>query len=417
MVSVPSPIYPEAARFLNIARETGGFGVVPSAGFVSMPVATFEPTPKVNPIPDTALRGAMASPYDFQMGASWTEMSIGESPVYGDTIGHILANVFGDWTDTGTASTPTGTLSAAVTPGATALPVASGGASFLAGTLVQVGTTTTAEIVTVGTGSTSSSVVLSTPLRFSHLTAAPVTTVTAPITHTFATLNPASSTGLVSGQPATHTLLDRNQVAGSAGFFTDQFPYVCFSELELTGKPLGYLSWSGKATSQPQGTVSAPAAASFGTVRGIPAWRGTSTVAGTAISDVASWTITLSRDVKPIPTIDGTQGVYVISRGPLTGTFALDYSPALDESALNLLLNNTQPTLQWSTSNGLPGANLVSFTVNAELGAVTEAPLAVTDNLFSYNVSGTLVGNMTNIGNSGGWGIATITLVNAIGSY
>lgn len=416
MVAVPSPIYPEAARFLNIAREVGGFGVVPATGFVSIPVATFEPVPKVNPIPDMALRGAMAEPYDFQMGASWTEHSIGESPIYGDTIGHILANMFGDWTDIGTASTPTGTLSAGIAPGVIALPVASGGASFTTGMTVQIGTTTTAEIVTVGAGSTSTSIVVS-PTRFAHLTAAPIVNVTPPITHTFATLNPASSTGLVSGQPATHTVLDRNQVAGSAGFYTDQFPYMCFSEIEIMGKPLGYLSWSGKATSQPQGTVSSAAVANFSTVRGIPAWKGTSTVAGSAVSDVASWTITMSREVTPIPTIDGSQAVYVISRGPLKGTFALEYSPALDETALNLLLNNTQPTLVWSTSNGLTGANLVSFTVNAQMGAVTEAPLKVTSSLLGYSVSGTLVGNMTNVGNSGGWGVATIVLVNAVGSY
>lgn len=419
MVSVPSPVYPEAARFLNIGREIGGFGVVPTTGFVSVPVASFEPTPKVNPIPDTAVRGAMASPFDFQMGASWAELAIGESPLYGDTFGHILANIFGDWTDTGTASTPTSALSSNVAAGVLALPVASGGASFTAGMTVQVGTGTLAEVVTVGAGSTGTSIVLATgsPLRFAHLTGATIVNCTAPFTHIFATLNPASSTGLVSGQPATHTILDRNQVAGPSGFYTDQFPYVCFSEVMLTGKPLGYLSWSGKATSQPQGAVSAAAQASFGTVRGIPAWRGSSTIGGVAAFDIASWTITLSRKVDPIPTIDGTQAVYVISRGPLTGTFELAYNPALDESALNYLLQNTQPSLAWSTSNGLSGANLVSFTVNAQLGAVTEAPLKVTDSLFGYDLSGTLVGNQTNIGNSGGWGVATCTLVNAIGSY
>jgi hypothetical protein len=417
MVAIPTAIAPEAGRLINVARETGGFGVIPTTGYVSVPVKSFDPVPKVNPIPDEALRGAYAEPYDFQMGASWAEHSIGESPVYGDTIGNFLLALFGDLTSTGTASTPTSTLSSAVAAGVSALPVASGGASFTAGTVVQIGTTTLAETVTVGAGSTSTSIVLAAPTRFAHASAVAIVTVIAPFTHVFSTLNPASATGNVSGQPPSLAVQDRNQVAGSGGFFGDNFPYFCMSEMEFSGNPMGYLSWSGKAMSQPQVAPTATIANAFTGVRGMPGWRGTSNVNGSAVNNVADWKMTFTRKMEAITTVDGQQAVYVFSRGPLTGTFGLSYSPALDESALNYLLNNTQPALTWTTTNGGSGAALVSFSVTALLGAVTEAPLKVTKGLYGYDLSGTLVANTSNIGNSGGWGVAQITLVNACGSY
>lgn len=417
MVAIPSVIYPEAARFLNVARESGGFGVTPASGYVSVPVVSWDPMPKVNPIPDNALRGAMAGPYDFQMGAAWTEWSIPESPVYGDTIGLFLMGLFGDLTSTGTASTPTSTLSSSIAAGVSALPVASGGASFTAGTIVQIGTTTIAETVAVGAGSTSTSIVLANPTRYAHASAVAITTVVAPFTHVFSTLNPASSSGNVSSQPASLSVVDRNQVAGSAGFYGDLFPYVCISDIEFSGEPLGYLSWNGKGLGQPQGSLAAATTPAWSGVRGMPAWRGTSTVASGSVSDIASWKMTFTRQTEAIPTIDGSQALYVISRGPLTGTFDVSYSPALDESALNYVLNNTQPSLTWTTTNGLTGASLISFSITALFGAATDAPLKAVKGLYSYDVTGTLVANQTNIGNSGGWGVAQITLINAVGSY
>lgn len=411
MVSPPSVIYPEAARVLNIARENV-IGTPPTTGYLSVPVASFDPTPKVNPIPDNAVRGSMVTPFDYQMGASWTELSIGESPVYGDSIGFPLLGMFGDLTSTGTASTPTSTLSSAVVPGAVALPVASGGASFTAATVVQVGTGTMAELVTVGAGSTSTSIVVS-PLRFNHASAATITTVVPPFTHIFSALNPASSTGNVGAQPPTLALQDRNQVAGSGGFYGDVYPLTCMSEMEFSGNAKGYLSWTGKAMSQPQIPPTAAIVPAFSGVRGIPAWKGTSTVAGSVVNDVASWKMTFTRPVNPMTTIDGQQAVYTFARGPMTGTFEISYAPALDESALNYLLNNTQPSLTWTTSNGASGASQVSFSITANFGAVTEAPLKVTDTVFGYDLSGTIVANQAQSGNSGGWNIAQCTLINA----
>lgn len=417
-LAVPSPIFPPAERYIAIARETSAFGSPPASGYFEIPVSGFNPDPKVNYVEDKGLRGAMTSIFDIQPAAYWAEIAIPDSPLFADTIGHILVNMFGDWTDTGTASTPTWVGSSAIAAGAGPIAVTSA-SSAVAGTFIQIDTGTLAEIVTVGTGSTATSIVVSatTPIRFAHATAATITTVVAPFTHVFNTMNPASSTGLISGQPPSHTFMDRNQTAGNGNYYTDQFPYICCSQLKLTGAATGLLMWSGNFTGWPQQAPASAITPTLSSVRAMPGWRGTSTVGGVAANDVAEWTFTLTREVEPIPAIDGQQAPYVIARGPLDGTFDINWNPALNQTALGYFLNNTQPTLVWTTTNGLTGASEISFSVAAQLGAFNKAALTANKTTFGYQTSGILGGNTTNVGNSGGWGVCTITLLNSVSSY
>lgn len=417
-LAVPSPIFPNAERYIGIARELGGFGQSPSSGYLEIPVGGFTPDPKVNMIEDKGLRGAMTSIFDMQPGAYWTELTVADSPLYGDTIGHILVNMFGDWVDTGTASTPSWTASSAIAAGAGPIAVTSA-SSAVGGTFIQIDTGTSAEIVTVGTGSTATSIVVAatTPIRFAHQSGVAVTTVVAPFTHVFNTLNPASGTGVISGQPPSHTIVDRNQTGGSGNYYADSYPYCCMSQLKLMGNATGLLTWSGGFTAWPQAAPASAITPQLSTVRAIPAWKGTSTIGGVAKYNVQEWTVTLTREVEPLPAIDGQEAPYVIARGPLDGTFDLNFSPAVDQGPLQYMLQNTIPTLVWTTSNGGSGAGLVSFSVAAQLGAFTKAQLTPTKTVFGWNTSGTLGGNVTDIGNSGGWGVATITLENAISSY
>jgi hypothetical protein len=416
-LAVPTAIYPVAERFVGIAKEATT-GTPPSSGYVELPVAGFNPDPKLGLLEDKGLRGAMTSVYDLQLGSYWTEVAIPASPLFGDTIGHVLLNVFGDYTATGTAGTPTWTTSGALSPGAGPIAVTSA-SSAVAGTYIQIGTTTTAEIVKVGTGSTATSIVVdaTTPIRFSHLTGIAVTTVVAPFTHVFNTLNPASATGLVNGQPPSHALFDRNQTAGSGGFYGDLYPFSCFSSLKISGAATGLLTWEGAVTCWPQTAPAGTITPSLSSVNSIPAWMGTSTIGGTGIYNIMSWEIDLVREVEPIPAVDGQQAPYVIARGPLDGTFTIDYAPASDQSALNNYLSNVRPTLVWTTSNGLSGSSLVSFSMSAQIGAFNSAKLTADKTLFGYNTTGILLGNTSNVGNSGGWGICTITLQNAVATY
>jgi hypothetical protein len=418
--TVLTPVYPVAAQTLLLCKEATT-GTPPAvANFVTMPVVDFGPDPKQTMLKDQSPRGSMTlGPFDEQPGPYWTESTIKESPLYGDTIGHILLNLMGDYTTTGTSQSTTWTTTAALSPGAGPIPVTSGTVAT-AGTYIQVGTVSgTTEVVEVGTGSTATSIVLNaaTPLRFSHLTALTITLVAAPFTHVFSLLNPASSTGSVTGQPPTHSFAHRNQVAGSAGFYADLYPYGCFSQLKLSGNASGLLTWSANLTSWPQQAPVSAFAIAPSTVRSIPSWKGTSTVGGTLISNVTTWGITLNREIDPIPTIDGQQAPSVISRGGASGTFDLNVNPAVDQTQLNNYLNNTQPTLLWTTANGLSGASLVSLSVAAQLAGYNSSKLTANKTTYGYNSSGDLIVNTTNAGNSGGFSPVQITLINAIPTY
>ncbi len=312
----------------------------------------------------------------------------------------------------------TWTATGGVTAGASSITVTTGTIAT-AGTYVQIGTATGTEVCKVGTGSTSTSIVLdpTTPTRFAHTGSTTINLVTGPYTHVFATMNPGSPSGIISGQGPTHTILDRNQAAGNGGYYADAYPYCCVQEITLTGMPNGFLTWEGKLISWPQTAPASAVAPAFGSVKGIPAWKGISTIGGSVANNIDQWKVTLTRELNPIPGINGQQAPLIIARGKLTGTHDLEFAAISDESALNYMLQNTQPSLLWTTSNGLTGTNLVSFSVAAQLGAATKAPLKVVKTLFGYDLSGTLVANSTNAGPSGGYGVAAITLINNVPNY
>src|SRR6185437_12055247 len=179
--SPPTSPWPVSPSYVQVGRESAPSTVATS--FATVKAAPFKPLNKPTWLEDDTLWGDMIKLHDLQMGPLWGESEIPDSPVYGDTIGHFLFNLFGDYTTTGTAGTPTWTTSGALAAGASAIAVTTGSVA-VAGTFVQVDTGVNAEVVKVGTGLTSTSIVLdaSTPLRFSHLTTIAVTTVTAPFT-------------------------------------------------------------------------------------------------------------------------------------------------------------------------------------------------------------------------------------------
>jgi hypothetical protein len=416
--SPPTSPYPICEQLLQVGLESGGFAVAPSqAAFASVPVAGFSPDNKVTWVTDTSMWGDFVETHDIQEGPIWAESDIKESPLYGDTFGHFLYNLLGDLVETGTASTPTWTTSSPLAAGATSIPVSSG-SSAVAATYVQVDTGVNAEIVTVGTGSTATSIVLSasTPLRFSHLTDVAAVTVVAPFSHTFSLLNPYGSTGVTTGQGPTHTFIHRTGIPGSGNNYAWQFVYGCMSEITINAKASGVLTWSGKVTSYSKAYPSFAPSPSFSTVRMIPAWKSTTTVASTLTNDITMWSATLTRKVVPMPAADGYQNPYLIGRGTMTAPFKLSYSPALDETALNYMINNTQPVLAWAISNGSSGAGLVSFALAANQAAFKTAPLAG-DIFYGFDATGEFVANVTNAGNSGGRSPVSITLQNALPSY
>jgi hypothetical protein len=95
-------VFPGSRRWLGVAKEvTPGTAVAP---ILTIPVEKFDPSDDVTALDDQALRGSMAALYGQQQGpimSSW-DMS---GPMFGDGLGHLLFNVFGELATTG-ASPP-----------------------------------------------------------------------------------------------------------------------------------------------------------------------------------------------------------------------------------------------------------------------------------------------------------------------
>jgi len=409
-------MFPAANRTVFLGPENVASGTAATA-FTACPVAGLTPSDKQAPLEDKSLRGAQSEVFGLQFGPRWTELAIPESPVYLDFIGMLLKNICGDYYSSGTAGSPTWTTSAPLTPGAGPIPVATG-SSAVAGTYVQIDSSTNSEVVKVGTGSTTTSIVVdaTTPVRFSHLTSIAVVTVVAPFTHNFSQLCPGSSTGVTDGQPPTHTLIDKTYIPGSGNNNARQYAFFCAEALNFTGKNSGWFSWDGKAKSLFTAYAASPPVASFSTAKPQPSWRSTVTVGGVARNEIEEWSVRLKRGVDPEPTADGSQDPYTFARGLFGADWTLDYL-AIDETGLTNYISNVQPTLAWAITNGLSGANLLSMTISAQLGAYKGSDIDIKRTLFGYKASGSCISNVTNAGNSGGYSPVAITLSNAVATY
>ena len=416
--SIPTAQYPVFESSLLVGKEAPSTPGVEAAAFTGIPAAALNINPHYTPLEDENLRGSNTKVFDLQLGSRYAEVTIPESPCYGDTIGHALLGCLGDYYSTGTATTPAWTTSGALSPGAGPIAVGSG-SSAVAGTFIQVDTGVNAEVVKVGTGSTATSIVLdaSTPLRFSHLTTIAVTTVTGPFTHKFSLLNMNSSTGSTSAQPPSYTLLHRNGIAGSGSFNADRYLYGHFNELKFQAKKDGWFVWDGKVTSYVRSAPSTTFLPSFSTVTGLPSWRSTVSLAGSQVFNVTDLTVNLTRELDIIPTADGVEDPYVIGMGPLAATFNLDFDVASDETILTYLEQNTKPTFSWTISNGLSGTSLISFSIAAQLAGFKNAPLSVMRDYWGFKADGSFLANTTNSGNSAGYSPLMVTLINQTATY
>ena len=417
-ISPPTTPYPVAPAYVVVGKEPSP--AVVATSFTAVKCGVFKPENKVNPLKDNSMWGDMAELHNMQQGPRWATHTIPESPLYADTIGHFLYNLFGDYYAVGTASTPTWTSTASpLAAGAAAIPVTTGTAAT-AGTYVQVDTGVNAEIVTVGTGSTSTSIVLNagTPLRFSHLASVAVVTVVAPFTHTFALLN-TGGTGLyaASCQPPTHTLGHVNTPAGSGSYYADEFLYSIVDEITISAKSDGWLTWTAKLTSRTQVAPGSTLSGTISPITGDPSWKSTVSQASSLVNQIAAWSGTWTRKNDTDPTADGVQDPYFFGRGPINGSWKMTIAPAIDESQLTNLLANNQAALTWTTSNGGSGASLASLTINSTLTGYESAALTAQKNFWGYESSGSFISSSTGAGNSGGTTPSQLVLVNAVPGY
>ncbi|MEV0968514.1 phage tail tube protein [Microtetraspora glauca] len=239
------------------------------------------------------------------------------------------------------------------------------------------------------------------------------TGASAPYTHAFTLLNSGN------GQPPTHTFTDRTALPATSG--ARQYPYSCISELTLNWNAEQLCTWEAKAQCWPSVVPAVAPTNALSSVVPVPSWRaafgiGGPASAGTKVDNITEMSITISREVTPYHTADGTQAPYVIARGPIdvTGKFT---RIAEDESQLLDYLANAQPQLQILLSNGGAAGGLVSVQVDmAKVGYRTNK-INSGGTVFVYDVEFQAIANTTNVGTSGGLAPAKVTLQNAVTSY
>ena len=404
-----------AKQFLGMAVESVmGTAVAPS--FTQL-VDTLTPSDKPTFLKDQAWRGSMGTDSFNQIaGVKHAEFDLG-GPVFGDGINFFLRNILGDASVTGT---PTGsgstTLSSSAVAGATSI---SATATIPAATLIQIGTGATAEIFTTGTPSGSGPYIipLSTPaggLAFGHASAQAVTPVVSagPFTYAWSLLNSGG------GQPVSHTLT--HFLGPTATTQARAYPGFCLSEVDLKFNAESELyTWSGKGVSWPSIPSAALPVANGTAIKPIASWStlvgiGGPATGGTLVNTVSDGEVDILREAVPIFTANGAQVPYIIQRGQLNVTGKLNFTAVSDESALLYMMNNTQPSVQIVTTNGLSGANLITIQIDmAQCAFVTSDP-DTSKTAVGYQTSFEPVFNTTNAGGSGGQSPIKVTVTCAI---
>jgi hypothetical protein len=411
---MPAPIaatvFPEYRQFVGIGREAAtGTSVLP---VTTLPVEKAEPDEKVTFLTDKSLRGSMAEEYALIQGVEVSDFNFG-GPVYLDTMGYVLHNLMGDYVTTGSTPTNSTTLTAPVAVGATTAAVTSG-TGYAIGQAVQLGVSGDGnpEVVVLTNVVTNTLTFANTPARFAHASGKAVSTVVAPFSHVFSLLNSGN------GQPVTHTVTHYQGITSSFG--ARQYASWCASEVAFDLDAQMLLTHETKGTS----FLGVPAASgptnSLTTALAQPVWRllvgiGGPASGGTQVNNVCQGGVTITRQIKPYFTGDGYQQPFIIARNGLAiaGKFT---QLAQDESPLLNMLNNVQPQVQMTLSNGLTGANLLAITFDCQVAAYDTSKLSANEEL-EYEVTFKGIANTTNAGQSGGYAPGKVTLQNAIPTY
>lgn len=412
---MPTPVvFPVERRAIGIAKEvTAGTPVLPTA---TIPVEKFSPDDKIIGLIDKSWRQSMAEEYAYIQGTYNTDLDMG-GPVYADTIGYALLNLFGDYTTTATSASPNSTLSGPTLANVTTLTVVSG-TGFLANQWIQVGPDASggAEVVQVLSVATNTiTLQATTPTRFAHASASPVTNTaggSGSYTHVFSLLNSAVN----GAQPPFHTVTDVTGVPATN--LARVYASAAFSEVILTGNSTALLMWDGKAQAWLSAIAASipviapstqPTQATWNSIVGV----GGPASGGTLNSYVTEWVVTIQRKIEPYWTAQGVQNPYIIARGGLAAAMTLKFGPAPNESQLLNFLNNTQPQVQIIAT----GPNSSSVQIDAQTTAFDTAKIDDSKAAFGYDVSAKLIANTTNVGFSGSFSPVKITVKNAVPTY
>lgn len=433
--STPTAVSPAERTWLGIAREIiPGTAVLPTNTIPSDP-KNYNPedTPKF--LPDESIRGQMALLYNEILGPA--DATFGFSgPNFFDVHGFWLDNIFGDMSSSFngifTGTTPT-TVAAAV--GATVATVANAVTpGWAVGTYIQFepAGSSIAEVVKV-TGTTATQVFFANnSLRFAHGSGGSIFTIgTSPnntFTHVFALLNQtAGYAGLLGAQPPTHTLTDvTNFITGSTlgpanNFGARSYPMCCVSALDFTGNAESLVEVKVAGNSWPSVVPSTVPTNVTSTAVPIAAWRSQIYIGGVAaanlVYDIGEWTVNLKRELHVYFTSQNAQTPFIIARGAFSASGVMNFTVPSDDSPLYYMIENTQPQVRITFTNGLSGTSAITCTFDMQVCAFVKSKITRNAVLVGYDNSYDAVANSTNVGGSGGLAPVTVTLTNATPAY
>lgn len=238
----------------------------------------------------------------------------------------------------------------------------------------------------------------------------------APNTHAVALLNSGTA------QPGSLTLISYAGMPATTA--ARMYAGACLSELTISGNADSTLvSMTAKGMAWPG--VDYPSSApvpSFGAVPAQAAWRyalglGGIASGGTQNKTVREWSITITRALRVENTLQNSQSPYIIQRGMVGVSGSLTFTVPSDETALNYLMNNTQPQLQIKGDNGGAGATLYGLQIDAQLCAFDTVKIKTDEEALGYDATFIGVNNSTNAGASGGLSPIKVTVTNQTASY
>lgn len=411
---VARTVYPVSEEWFGIAREaTPGTVVTPVA---TVPLDKTAPDDKPAFLTDKALRGSMAEEYQLIEGTAIGEFDI-NGPVYMDTVGYLLHNILGDYVSAGSAPSNATTLTEALAAGGTTVTIASGTGYSASGTVElgpSGGTSETLVIASVTGGTTLN---FTTGARFPWPSGGTISTVTAPYTHTFSLLNSGN------GQPATHTVTHFSGITALSGetpnyggtYGARAYGCWCASEMTFNMDANGLVTHSTKGTAFLGTPSTANPVKSISTVQAQAGWEAQVSIGGTVVTSVTVPEITLARQLKPWFTTDGSQTAYIIARNSLAANGKLTFL-ATDDVPMMTMLENTQPSLQLSLSNGMSGASLVSLTFHCTVAAFDTVKFTDNEEV-EWDATYKAMANTTDAGVSSGWSPVQVTLISSVATY
>jgi hypothetical protein len=440
-------VVPKNLEWWGIGKELSSG--LPSPGTITVPSMTIPlnsgaPNDAASMLVDKALRGDMGEDYNEVVGTLLADFPLAGN-VYVDSIGHLLLNLFGDYTTTTPSATTSVTgSSGGYSVGSTAITGASMPIVPAGSYLVVSGPAGVSEVVVTGAIGTATNIPLLNPLRFTH-TAPTISYVTTPANavfqHKFALLNGsgnngASSLGLnAQAQPVTHTITYFNALqangtlnAGYTGY--RQYAYWACSGMDFAMNTSNLFQHQTKGTSYfgQDNTNATGIANSQSDAGALPDWRfqvalgsgaSIATSAG-IINNIEQASISKTRQLVPKFALANQQAPVTIARLGLSAMGKLTWL-AQDETPLLQMLAGTQQPLEIGMNNGVgtwaaPVAGSQSILFHFSRAQFEAAQLSDPD-ILAYDVGFRALMNTTDIGVSGARGPMTVTLTNAVPTY